>query len=1304
MSRRSPFAISVLLAVLLALPMTIINADDGSGASEPPSRYGYTPSFYEVATPSSEALSVATGNIDGVNNDDLVVGINGAVIVYTNNGGSGGSFGFSPYRTISLTGWYITDLKVVDYDNDPSHDLDIIALGQDEYGMAGENGGIADTIGSMRVFYLENTGSGFTLETYHEFTDVFYSMQGISFTGAWFWGDGKYDMDNADVDGDGDIDTAVIYNRDTNGNAGNQGEDIVLALLRYSSSGLARSNVTSKSYPASWNMNCFVGFADFNKDSNMDIAFAWGGVSNNNWVQAEVRAIYHQGVTVSWGNEKDLDPNHVMRGDGTFPTVPYAMAVGNFAGDTDSPIDVAITIDDNQNVNPVYTDGQAYIIPKLPYIPSTPETEFKFADPQAAYSQDYKFQFRGFGVGNLDNKGNQDVIMFSKQDDGSDDDFYNNPTDYNIFVAGGRTQSPVRFDGLKVFSTISGSLPSTAVVKAVGIGEFDGNKTYADIVYVGNKVTVGLTSFPDNNVPTKVTVNMDPSPVLNNGDTAVINVTVQDLDGWNDLRSFTADFRSIGLRFVSMGMPTGHSDDDRTIGYYEFRMDVPETVPQGDYIIPMDFYDAFGNPTEVKSNDTFLFRVKQFNREPTIVLDEGNWTLNVPEDQVTYFEGVYNWFEDLDIEQGYTNVPLNISLKTKANLWDTFIEYEGSWRAELVNGSGENPWTWALRITPNENFNHELDSFAADTIRLRARDGSQEVSEELKLKINVFPVNDLPTIPPQGTPKKNFEWLIFQDDFTQKFPLTARDAADGDPDGLKLNFSFVYDDITDEEWLTCTEKGIVSWNPRNEHVGSHRVTLQVEDGFDVVEKVLWFNVTNLVDTPYFISVANATKEIPLPSEIHGRYLFTVYEHEEFNLTIKAGDVDIDIGEQDLIIFQCNLTLSENTYLDVDEEDPTTAYLHFYAEKKFGYAPTYEPDYPPIDTEIFLVDEVDPEKVSILPIRIVIVNVNDPPVYVGIDTPEEGQVFEILYKIPYSAEVALDPDTDLNDTLRYVWDFDASDGFQEDANEISGTWDFPMAGTYTITLRVYDSADNYIETVVNITVKGIRDDNDYDNDGMSNEWEEEHGFNPYDPSDANIDTDDDGWFNWQEALNGTDPRVRDTDKDGVIDGEDFDPLDPSVTAPPSDKGTWVEDNFTSFLIIIILIAVLLLVLIVGVVVILIRANRKKAEEEEERRKQAEEMQKSLYEGQDIYADLPQMEQPGMMPEAPAASQLPPPTETGDLDDIFGGAGLLPTTADQGALPPGPQETPSQPPQAALPEAPREAQQGPAKSDDLTQLLE
>ena len=57
--------------------------------------------------------------------------------------------------------------------------------------------------------------------------------------------------------------------------------------------------------------------------------------------------------------------------------------------------------------------------------------------------------------------------------------------------------------------------------------------------------------------------------------------------------------------------------------------------------------------------------------------------------------------------------------------------------------------------------------------------------------------------------------------------------------------------------------------------------------------------------------------------------------------------------------------------------------------------------------------------------------------------------------------------------------------------------------------------------------------DSDGDGMTDDWERKYGLNPQDPSDAALDSDEDGFTNLQEFQDGTDPLDAKSHKDFAV---------------------------------------------------------------------------------------------------------------------------------------------------------------------------
>ncbi|RZB30236.1 MAG: hypothetical protein SRB1_02516 [Desulfobacteraceae bacterium Eth-SRB1] len=90
--------------------------------------------------------------------------------------------------------------------------------------------------------------------------------------------------------------------------------------------------------------------------------------------------------------------------------------------------------------------------------------------------------------------------------------------------------------------------------------------------------------------------------------------------------------------------------------------------------------------------------------------------------------------------------------------------------------------------------------------------------------------------------------------------------------------------------------------------------------------------------------------------------------------------------------------------------------------------------------------------------------------------------------------------------------------------------------------------------------------DTDGDGMPDAWEDDHGLNSEDASDASLDTDSDGLTNLQEYTQGTDPNNSDSDNDGMPDGWEtgfgLDPLYAGDAAQDNDgDGVANLDEYT-----------------------------------------------------------------------------------------------------------------------------------------------
>lgn len=101
------------------------------------------------------------------------------------------------------------------------------------------------------------------------------------------------------------------------------------------------------------------------------------------------------------------------------------------------------------------------------------------------------------------------------------------------------------------------------------------------------------------------------------------------------------------------------------------------------------------------------------------------------------------------------------------------------------------------------------------------------------------------------------------------------------------------------------------------------------------------------------------------------------------------------------------------------------------------------------------------------------------------------------------------------------------------------------------LGLLDTIDFGRSTYGRVNMAMIPSGLDSDQDGISDHWERFYGFDPA-LADANLDEDNDGLNNLEEYLTHTSPLEQDTDRDGVIDGQELHVFETSALLPDSDE--------------------------------------------------------------------------------------------------------------------------------------------------------
>lgn len=98
------------------------------------------------------------------------------------------------------------------------------------------------------------------------------------------------------------------------------------------------------------------------------------------------------------------------------------------------------------------------------------------------------------------------------------------------------------------------------------------------------------------------------------------------------------------------------------------------------------------------------------------------------------------------------------------------------------------------------------------------------------------------------------------------------------------------------------------------------------------------------------------------------------------------------------------------------------------------------------------------------------------------------------------------------------------------------------------LEAFALVTAYHRGAIGIAQITVRATGDRDGDGLPDRWEIEHGLDPDDPADGHLDSDGDTLIARDEWRQGTDPLNSDTDRDGINDAQDPEPLVPERQAP------------------------------------------------------------------------------------------------------------------------------------------------------------
>jgi hypothetical protein len=622
-------------------------------------------------------------------------------------------------------------------------------------------------------------------------------------------------------------------------------------------------------------------------------------------------------------------------------------------------------------------------------------------------------------------------------------------------------------------------------------------------------------------------------------------------------------------------------------------------------ILPADYYNQnFRTPTEYYVNIEGRKLGEGCFQYQIICYDKHTWASGSKDDHKKIYDGpcIINNIPPQVRKTAQNYLELKEDDKPfYINLKDIFVDADGDQLGyNIIDTHGNFTTVWEteslfIRIILNKNklrVEPRQNQFGKSTINLFATDNvDPPANATFQLIITVAPVNDPPEI------KDPFDKLYFFGEV--RF--------DEDTIYTELNLNDVFHDPVEHDPLTFSVSG-------NDNVDVHiypngSVNLMPKENWSGVEELRFTAMDPTGDT-VFDDLKVRVQPVNDAPILNDTSPIIAYEDSWTNITFEAWDP----ADDDQLIFSTDVALvvnlKENEYIF----DQFQGKLNLFPPNRVSTGNTYRISVTVRDQP----EEGAGKSISITKyVNITIRNTWDKPVCRIIE-PQNGDKFLHFEPITFQGLVVDDDQKvpEINEKISYEWfsDVDGKLGNSEVVRNVPLT-----AGSrgqqHKITFRVSDGKF-YSQTEIFIWVLHPDDKKDTDADRMPDYWEDRNNLDKYNSADADYDSDNDGFTNFEEYYYG---------RDGYGDNNDpTDPWDPNDHATRGPVEKTQEEQADYFLpLMMLLIIVIIMIISIIVTYFMISSRVRTAKEYAERKHQLEEelkKQKQREEDDKLYGAL------------------------------------------------------------------------------------